>query len=342
MKSLNYTNKIFFLSIILGFLSCNDELKTVEGWKSIPVVYGFMSLNDTAAYLRVEKAFVDPQGSAYDIALIPDSLYYNDVTVTLIRVKNNERFNLTKVDGNTEGYVRQSGIFAQSPNYLYKIKSSALNLQPDEAWRVELYKKGETKPFAQSKSSNIVGDYEITVPSATPVFLRYDNTFNVTLYTDEKAARVYDVKIVFNYDEIDPATPNQTVAKSVTWDYTSDIVRKFNGTTPDPYISFSRKGQDFYEFLGNSIPVLAGVKRSFKSISVEIYAGGQEFIDYTSANVANIGITGSQSLPTYTNIESGLGLFTSRNKTVKTGVKLSDGAIDLLINGEYTKKLNFK
>lgn len=329
------------ISVFISTQSCNDELNTVEGWKDIPVVYGFLSLNDTATYLRVEKAFVDPQKSAYDVAQIPDSLYYKDVTVQLVRVKNNERFTLTRVEGNTEGYVRNTGIFAKAPNYLYKIKNTTLNLKSDEEWRIELLRKGETKAFAQS-STKVVGDYEVTNPATTPVFLRYDNTFNITVQTDELSARLFDVKVIFNYDEIDAATPNKTVTKNVTWGFASGTTRKSSGSTPDPIATFSRKGQDFYEFLGNSIPVVAGVKRTFKSIDIEVYSGGQELINYITIGIANTGITGSQTIPTYTNITNGLGIFTSRNRTIKKDVKLSDAAIDLLINGEFTRKLNFK
>lgn len=338
---MKFLNAVLIISLSLFTASCNDELKTVEGWKDIPVVYGLISLNDTATYLRVEKAFVDPQKSAFDVAQIPDSLYYKDVTVQLIRVRNNERFTLTKVDGNTEGYVRKDGIFAKAPNYLYKIKNSTLSLKSDEEWRIELIKKGESKAFAQS-STKVIGDYDVTNPATSPVFLRYDNTFNITVQTDELSARIYDVKVVINYDEIDPATPNQTSTKSVKWDFASGTTRKANGTTPDPITTFSRKGQDFYEFLGSAVPVVAGVKRTFKSIDVEMYGGGQELINYINIGVANTGITGSQTIPTYTNITNGLGVFSSRTKTVKTGVKLSDAALDLLINGEFTKKLNFK
>ncbi len=341
MKCLNIVKIILLASVFALQASCNDELNTVEGWKEIPVVYGFLSLNDTATYLRVEKAFVDPSKSAFDIAQIPDSLYYKDVTVSLVRVRNNERFNLTRVDGNTEGYPRKDGIFAKAPNYLYKIKNSTLNFKSDEEWRIELIKKGESKAFAQS-SSKAVGNYEVTNPGSTPVFLRYDNTFNITLETDEVSARLYDIKVVVNYDEIDPATPTQTKAKSIKWDYATSSIRKSSGTNPDPIVTFSRKGQDFYEFLGNNMPVIAGVKRTFKNIDIEVYAGGQELINYITIGIANTGITGSQTIPTYTNITGGLGVFSARTFNSKKGIKLSDAALDLLINGEYTKKLNFK
>ncbi len=334
--------KVFILIMtILAVAGCKNELVTVDTWRDIPVVYGILNLNDTATYIRVEKAFVDKDKSPFQLAQIADSLYYKDITVSLIRVRNNERFNLIRVDGNTEGYVRNDGIFAKSPNYLYKIVNKTLSMRADEEWRLEVVRKGETKPIAKS-ATKIIGDYEVTVPTSAPVFLRYDNSFSLTLQTDEKSGRAYDVKMLFNYDEGDPTRPNSTVAKQAIWDFTTSGQRRSSGNTPDPIMSFTRKGQDMYEFLGNTIPTSAGVLRTFKSIDFDVIIGGQEFLDYSNVGIANTGITGSQTIPTYTNIENGYGIFASRNKTSKTGVKLSDVAIDLLKNGEYTKKLNFR
>jgi hypothetical protein len=332
---------LLLFSIVLFFNACKNELVTVEGWKDIPVVYGLLSLNDTASYFRIEKAFVDVTKTPNELAQLPDSLYYKDATITLVRTRNNERFNLTLVNGNTEGYVRNTGIFAKAPNYLYKIKNSALKMVADEDWRIEVLRKGETKPIAKA-TTKVIGNYEVTNPSTTPVFLKLDNNFSVTIETEEKTGKLYDVKLLFNYDETDPAKPNATTTKQVKWDFTSSGQRNSRGNIPDPILSFNRKGQDFYAFLGNNIPETAGIIRTFKSIDFEIYIGGVEFSDYINVGIANTGITGSQTIPTYTNIENGLGLFSSRNKVVKTGVKLSAEALDLLKNSEFTKKLNFR
>src|SRR6185436_14280650 len=61
--------------------------------------------------------------SALTIAQIPDSLYYNDLSVELQEYANGNLVNTTqldKVDGNLEGLVKDTGIFANSPNILYK------------------------------------------------------------------------------------------------------------------------------------------------------------------------------------------------------------------------------
>jgi hypothetical protein len=326
---------------ILLNAACNDKLDLIEGNKEMPIVYGFLSLNDTATYIRVERSFIDATKPAADIAKVADSLYYKNITVTLIRVSNNEKFVLTRVDGNTEGYKRDTGFFAQSPNYLYKVKNAALSMRADEQWRISIQRNSETKPLAQA-TTKVVGNYNIYAPqSGAFLFLTYDNvsntsnTFNVSIETDELTAKFYDVKVIVNYDELIGST---RTAKKAEWLLSSGAPR----TGANIQTFFKRNAKEFYTFLSTQIPINGSATRFFKDFDIEVTAGGQELIDFKNISIANIGITGSQSIPNYTNIENGLGIFTSRNKTVLKGVKLNDQSLDLLKTGVETKNLNFR
>ena len=84
------------------------------------------------------------------------------------------------------------------------------------------------------------------------------------------------------------------------------------------------------------------VTRTFKRIDFEIYAGGQEFINYSTAGISNTGITGFQPLATYTNITGGLGIFSSRSKYTRSNLILNDPALNLLKTSDLTKLLNFR
>lgn len=69
------------------------------------------------------KGLSRTRGDANQIAQIPDSLYYDNATVQIKNIDTGEVFDLEKVDGNLEGYQRDAGVFADAPNYLYKIKA---------------------------------------------------------------------------------------------------------------------------------------------------------------------------------------------------------------------------
>ena len=217
---LNLLSAATLIALTFVTNSCNDALNLVEPGKEIPVIYGFLSLNDTATYIRVERAFVDTKKGAAEIAQIPDSLYYPiSTTVTLIRAKDNTKFVLDRVDGNLEGYKRAAGIFATSPNYLYKIKNTRLAMKADEEWRVEVEKAGETKPIATGVT-RVIGNYEIIGPTtARALFVTTDNAFPVTFETTtDVTAKFYAVNVVFNYAD---STATQVTPQSVTWQFTT-------------------------------------------------------------------------------------------------------------------------
>ena len=331
---------------------CNNDLNLIEPNKdSIPVVYGFLSLNDTATYIRVERSFVDQKLSAIDLAKIADSLTYPaNVEVYLVRKSNNERFLLQKVDGNTEGYRRDAGAFASLPNYLYKAKTSLLLMKSNEVWRVEVKRKGETKVLAQSETA-VIGNYVNILPNTLNVKDAFPCSFETNESVANKgdadiSARFYAINVVFNYDETLGGTTTQ---KKVTWQFATNEKRVIK-TALDPAYdqqSFAKNGSDFYEFIGANIPVTAGASRLFRDLDIEVTAGGQEVVDLLNVGIANLGITGSQDIPIYTNIKdasggNALGLFGSRNKFVRKGFKINDSSLEALRTGTFTKQLNFR
>ncbi len=328
--------------------SCNDDLNLVEPSKeATPIIYGFLSLNDTATYLRVERSFVSVKTSATELAKVADSLTYPaNVEVYLVRVSSNERYLLQKVDGNTEGYRRDAGVFASAPNYLYKIKNSTLLLKGNELWRVDVQRKGETKPLAQAKT-NVISTYEIVSPLGMNVQSSFAISFETITDAAKKAdvsARFYAMKVIFNYEETVAGT---TTKKHVDWQFSSNEKRVGTPDVAYDQQNFSKNGRDFYEFLGNNIPITAGASRLFKDMEIEITAGGQEVVDLLNVGIANLGITGSQTIPIYTNVSDGtgapaLGIFGSRNRFSKKGFFLNDASLESLKTGTFTKQLNFR
>ena len=75
----------FLIGGLFTFSACDNEIDLVAEWKSIPVVYGLINVQDTAHYLRIEKAFLDPSVGAPTLAQIPDSLYYDNILVQIER-----------------------------------------------------------------------------------------------------------------------------------------------------------------------------------------------------------------------------------------------------------------
>ena len=62
--------KNFFFGLFILFLglsACSTDFQLEGEWSDIPVVYGFVSIQDTAHYIRVQRAFLEPGGNANEI-----------------------------------------------------------------------------------------------------------------------------------------------------------------------------------------------------------------------------------------------------------------------------------
>jgi len=321
-------NIIVLLFVVFAF-SCNNDFELNENWKDIPVTYGIINPSDTAQYIRVERVFNDPEISGKVVAKNIDSIYYKNITVKLIREKYNFSYRLDLIDGNLDGHKRDTGAFANTPNYLYKIKTTDMDLIPGEKYKLVVLKENrDTLTYA---TTTTIKNIDIYRPSSTerPIKLDYKSKFTVS-WDEDLSAGYYDMIITFNIKE----STNNTdwVKKKYEWKVKTKLSESTN----------SILGESFYQFLQNKIPVIPQVKRKFVSFDVKIRAVGKELKDYTQVINANLGITSSQQIPIYTNLSNGYGIFTSINTSELNGFFLQEDYLDSLSYGIYTRELNFQ
>jgi hypothetical protein len=318
------------VSLSFLFASCDNELVVTDQWKDIPVVWGLMSKSDTAHYIRVEKAYLDPTTSAYDIARFPDSLYYDNAVVSLKRIASGQVYTFTRVDGDVEGYPREGGIFAETPNYLYKMKANQLNLILGDEYEFTLIRNDFTDPV--TAETIILPKPVLRNPppgSLLPFKTRATYVFN---WNDIPDAGIYDLQMKFHYREKSPESGNLFIPKVVEW-----TLAKSN-----PNLEYRMDGAEFYNSIKANVKEVAGASRLFDSVDVVLWCGGKELEEFLKINQANTGITSTQDVPLYTNLSEGIGIFTSRNVSYNTGFLLTNQSLDSLKNGSITKHLNFK
>ncbi len=318
------------LTGIVLFSSCDNDLVVTDTWKDIPVVWGMLSKSDTAHYIRVERAFLDPTTSALDIARIPDSLYYENATVSLRRISTGQEFNLIQVDGTNEGYPRAGGIFAESPNFLYKIRANQINLVVGEKYQFSLVRQDGGAPVIAE--TIILQSPVLRNPSPGSLLPFRSGNFYTFTWNEVPNAGIYDLKLEVHYRERNSNTGVQFVPKSVDWTVARSI----------PDREFRMDGSEFYNSLKAFIPQDISATRVFDSINIIVWCGGTELAEYIKITQANRGITSTQDFPGYTNMSEGLGIFTSRNVSRNTGFILTNQALDSLKNGSATKLLNFQ
>ena len=317
--------------VLLSVYSCNNDIDLNESWKNIPVTYGILNPQDTAQYIRIEKAFSDPHTSALEIAKNPDSLYYKDITVNLIREKTKTSYTLEMIDGNLDGHVRDTGIFAEAPNYLYKIKTENIKLIPTEKYTLlALKSNGDT---LTSSTISLVNDINIYLPYSAekPVNLIYISNFNIN-WEGGDSQGYYDIFIIFHIKEKNASTTNKWVENDYKWKVDERVAEQ----------KYRIEGRRFYQFLQDNLEENPDISRRFIGFDIVIRAVGREFKDYVDILHTNLGITSSQQLPVYTNMSNGLGVFSSINIKKMEGFFAGNIMDDSLRTGIYTRKLNFK
>jgi hypothetical protein len=249
----------------------------------------------------------------------------------LIDKASGERITLQEIDGADDGYPRNDGVFASSPNILYKVTAAEANLLPGKRYRLEV-KRSEQLPVVSAETT-IVGLPLINRPqSGDKIRFPTNSTYRV-LWSAATAAGFYDVILYVNYDEYDIDDPANVQSKVAAWKVSGVVT----GT------EFEIPGIEFYKFLSASIDSDVSKRRVFEGIDIQVRAGGVELYEFQRVQLANTGITSAGGdIPQYTNLSEGVGIFSSSNRHARLNLELHDDSLDSLISGSFTKHLNFQ
>lgn len=327
------------VAMILGLASCKTDFNIGADYRDVTVVYGLLSMSDTAHYVKVTKGFYDEKQNNLLLAKEPDSIYFSNITVD-VQVLNAgnvvETINLTRVDLNLEGYGKEPGTFATTPNYGYKFKK---NLDPNRGYRVRVKNLGTGKMVTGETGiiSSYPSDFRILKPSdntETMDFSSMESPFTFS-WRGPSSAAFYDIVIRFKYQEVDVNT-NDTIYVQ------KDVAIEKNIEASNGELTVPVNSVDFYKQLNSVIgEAPLNIKRYIDTPDLFILAGGQVLKTYIEVNSAQGGITFDQIKPNYTNLlgEDVFGIFSTRGKAGMNKVRFNDATIDLIRNGPYTKNL---
>lgn len=322
---------LLYISALLVFgVGCDNDLDLVAPYQNIPVTYGLLSKSDTAQYIRVEKAFVDPEISALVLAQNPESLYYENATVVLENLNTSVKYNLERVDGRLEGYPRDTGIFADAPNWMYKIRTSELRMNAGDRYRIQI-ERGE--PFETiTGTTTIIGDLVLVRPRPeSTIDFGGLGDFSV-VWQGDNAASFYDVVLYIYVSEWDPSNSDPKRVIEIPWTLARSITEE--------RLNISKR--EFYSVLSNRLEEDPNLLRSLDSFKLEINGGGSELYRFLQVSLANTGITASQEVPRVTNLSEGFGVFSSRIQQVESDFDISGATFDSLRTNRLTEPLNFR
>ncbi len=320
-KYMKYKLLLFItLPVLLIFSSCETDFDVTADYKEIAIVYGLLSQNDTVHYLRINKAFLG-DGSAIQYADIQDSSSFgDDINVVLTETNIN---GITKdIQFDTASiHNKEDGIFYSPDQLMYRANYV---LDPKSTYQLKVSHKKTS--YEVSSITNLVQDFSITRPTAAAnVIPKLDfkrDTVSVQKIEWNTAVngRLYQPTLRFYFKET--SFSSDTINRYIDWVFPS---LKASDLLGGKKLSVDFKSEAFYLLCEDKIPYAdpsqeeAVNTRLADHFDILFTVVGDEFSTYLDVNGPTTGLLLEK--PSYSNINNGLGLFSSiYHKTLYTRV----------------------
>jgi hypothetical protein len=323
---------LFPILCVFTFSSCSNEIDVLADYEESASIYALLDPNYSIQFVKINKVFVNPNAKAGDVARISDSLYFDTIAPYLIELGSGKKIPLIKANI----LLKDSGYFANSPNYLYVTNE---RIYSNQKYRIELILPKTGKLV--SAETDIVGTTILTQPvsmfSMSRVFSVLPTGSVPVEFRCPPNGKIYDAFFYFNYIEIDKADTNIKVKKTIPW----KIVRSYRSSTNlgGEYVIQRIPGGLFYDLIKANVKVNPNVTRHFTNCEIELVAGNLTLDTYIQASTPSIGIVQKQT--DFTNVTNGVGLFGSRSTLYIDQVSIGPQTKTYLTVDTAYKKLGF-
>ncbi|MCD6346166.1 MAG: DUF4249 family protein [Bacteroidales bacterium] len=315
---------LFLIGLVMLLLGCDTEVDVIYEADTVPIVYCLLDPGKEIQTIRLSKSYLTNQGQ-----YPPDSadmLYYQtEVELAVEKVVDNQAIDHTKF--NPVVISKEPGYFPGKYHIIYQAK---LDVQTNTVYRLVVYLPTENKVIYSF--TRTVGHFSIVdprYPEVRPLHFSTDHN-PVFHWTPAENASIYQLFFQLNYIETDSV---QTTLKSIMLPIKT-IVKRDN---PGPFFIFDINSTQFYITLGESLPPSKSLIRTFNYIDAFIIAGGEELaVHFQSEREGD-----PFRIIDYTNIQNGIGVFSSIAYSYCKGFKVTNQTIDSIAYGQFTKQLNF-
>jgi len=320
-------NIILFIIIVFLFSSCETDFDTNAEWKDITVVYGLLDQKDSIHYLKINKAFLG-EGNALIYAKVPDSSNYPDILDVKIEEwdeTGNNRISTIEFDTTTI-YNKEPGIFYYPEQVIYKSREKFW-LNDKSIYR--LYIKNLVTEKEITAETQLVHDFDIKKPRLN-MFIKFTNhPKSQTEFEWDRTCDANDwnectnqqlkneLTVIFNYGELELGSYD-TVQKSITL-ISSSVYPK----PRDKKLNYYYRDENFFNTCLNKIPYYDDpakeaniIGRYSGNVDIIVSVAGEEYTLYMQVYEPLTSIV--QEKPQYTNINNGIGIFSSRYKKTQS------------------------
>lgn len=303
---------IFITLTFLGWVSCSTDLELIGEYEDITVVYGLLNQIDSVSYVKINKAFLG-EGNALIMAQEPDSSSYEGhLTVVMEQLKNGSLAKTFTFDTSTI-YTKEPGTFYYPNQVLYQCVTKD-QLDDESDYRLIITNNITGKVI--TAQTPLVSDFDILKPivnnpiKPTIHFPDNDSPKDVEWLSAE-FGKLYNVVMRFYY-------------KEKFFDDMDTTYKYIENTFPARKSKSIEGGEEMLiQFANNSFYTLCETKIPYEpdkeanvgaryALWVEFIfsVAGDDFNTYMEVNDASSSIV--QERPEYTNVENGIGIFSSR------------------------------
>lgn len=332
----------------LAVVSCDNEVELLSDDPGVAVVYGLVDGAADEQLLSVTRTFrFSDGGDALASARSEDSVYYAPDALAI--AARNPRTGLTvdleRVDLRDRGIERPAGTFVTEPNVAYRYLLSDLGAVPGDSILITgtgAEGSGVIAPVF-SAGSVLLAALE---PRSTGSFQARYNLLadrNSTPFRWRRSAAgadpsVYEVGLEVYFTE---AGASGEPERRVLYYPLLRNARAAELSSDALNVDNERFG-GLYAFLATRLRADPAIRRRFEGVRGVITAGGPAYTEFQTVLAANTGITATQELPTFSNIDGGVGLVAAITRVRQPELAtLSPASLDSLFQGSRTRDLNF-
>ncbi|MBN3036349.1 MAG: DUF4249 family protein [Bacteroidales bacterium] len=344
---------ILFLLLIYIPYSCETELDTNAPWKEITVIYGLLDQYDSIQIIKVNRAFLG-EGNALLMAQTGDSGNYAVPPEVYVEDWDGGTLRRTIEFDTFSVYNQESGIFGSRREVMFRSKpfsepvtitglGEKIWLDDDHTYRLMV--RNPVSGNEVTAQTGLVKEFSITKPSSISDSLGLDNdpeaktTFR---WTQSSTGTRYEFEFRFHFMEVLHSSPD-TLHRHIT------LATSTQKKSSSDEMSLIYYDQTFFQSCLAGIPYtkdpgrendvkerIAGKMEVIVASAVEEF---DKYIDVNNPDPTSIVI----DPPIYTNVNNGIGIFSSRMRKIKEKIlrKTTLSQLIYLDNTDTTVSLKF-
>jgi hypothetical protein len=332
---------LFLIFLVIGISSCDDKININADYTTTPVVFALLDHADSIHYIKITKTFLG-NGNNYDFAKVPDSSYFREVDAKIIELKDGEKTGREWQLRDSTVLTKKEGIFYNPEQKVYVFYEKGL--LEDHEYRLEAdlnegaYQIDATTTLIDGFAYNsfFLNNPDFTFASASGSYID-----SYVRYSEGLHAAGYQTRLYINYKEV--YQDDTEAIKQIVWSARSNNgfdTEDINPDNPDANRSVAFRGESFYSFVSSQLEVDPNVKRrNIIDIDVVTEVGHEDLMKYIEVSKPSTGL--AQTTPLFTNVNGGLGLFSSRHLARRTGMGLSSTSTEILCTNEPTNIYKF-